>query len=41
MHAAADIGDHEISFGFEYEQRKDSYWGCRGWFLVINEKSSQ
>ena len=27
MHAAADIGDHEISFGFEYEQRKDSYWG--------------
>ena len=27
MHAAADVGDHEISFGFEYEQRKDSYWG--------------
>ncbi len=30
MHASADIGDHEISFGFEYEQRKDSYWGMSG-----------
>ena len=30
MHAAADIGNHEISFGFEYEQRKDSYWGMTG-----------
>ena len=37
MHAAADIGDHEISFGFEYEQRKDSYWGMSGagsWSLM-------
>ena len=24
---AADIGDHEISFGFEYESRDDRYWG--------------
>lgn len=24
---AADIGDHEISFGFEYENRDDRYWG--------------
>ena len=30
LHAAADIGNHELSFGFEYEQRKDSYWGMSG-----------
>ena len=24
---SADIKDHEFSFGFEYEQRDDSYWG--------------
>ncbi len=24
---SADIKSHEISFGFEYEQRKDYYWG--------------
>ena len=25
--ASADVGDHEISFGFEREERKDMYWG--------------
>ena len=25
--ASADVGDHEISFGFEREERTDSYWG--------------
>ncbi|MGY8988729.1 MAG: TonB-dependent receptor domain-containing protein, partial [Flavobacteriales bacterium] len=25
--ASADVGDHEISFGFEREERVDSYWG--------------
>ena len=25
--ASADVGDHEISFGFEREERIDSYWG--------------
>ena len=24
---SADIKDHEFSFGFEFEQRDDSYWG--------------
>ena len=24
---SADIKDHELSFGFEFEQRDDSYWG--------------
>ena len=24
---SADIKDHEFSFGFEYEERKESYWG--------------
>ena len=24
---SADINSHELSFGFEYEQRKDYYWG--------------
>ena len=26
--AAADIGDHEISFGFEYQKRKYNYFYC-------------
>ena len=26
--AAADIGDHEISFGFEYQKRKFNYFYC-------------
>ena len=25
--ASADVGDHEISFGFEREERRDMYWG--------------
>ena len=25
--ASADVGNHEISFGFEREDRKDMYWG--------------
>ena len=25
--ASADVGDHEISFGFEREERNDKYWG--------------
>ena len=25
--ASADVGNHEISFGFEREERIDSYWG--------------
>ena len=24
---SADIGSHEVSFGFEFEQRQDYYWG--------------
>ena len=27
LSASADIGDHEISFGFEREERNDKYWG--------------
>ena len=27
---SADIKSHEFSFGFEFEQRDDSYWGM-GW----------
>ena len=23
---SADVKSHEFSFGFEFEQRKDSYW---------------
>jgi outer membrane receptor protein involved in Fe transport len=26
-HGAADVGNHEISFGFEYERRSDRSWG--------------
>jgi hypothetical protein len=26
--ASADVGNHEISFGFEREERKDMYWGA-------------
>ncbi len=35
----ADIKDHEISFGFEFEQRKDSYYGLAPfglWTLARN-----
>ena len=28
---SADIKSHEFSFGFEFEQRKDSYWQFNAW----------
>ncbi len=30
---SADIKDHEFSFGFEFEQRDDSYWGMNPMFM--------
>ena len=28
---SADIKSHELSFGFEFEQREDYYWQFNAW----------